>query len=257
MTIGILFSECSFKSNKVIQENSNLIESELTSITGKKIKFVEYPCEVARNYAKQDLEDGQLYFFDIIYFDENRSNKEMSKLLSEFNIQLFETYGIDVEPLDKNCYEKFMNSEIVKKYGNNFLDSIRVIAEIEYVKNNASKVYSFEECDTTSRYLRANTYSDFFDKYKEDFFRRFTYPKDYKFKNEKYYSYTSAEFVLQKDTTVTISHIETTFQNAKNEVYTELFNERVREFINTAKWIPAKSAGIEVASKVPLTLHYK
>ncbi|WP_435522627.1 hypothetical protein [Chryseobacterium indoltheticum] len=47
----------------------------------------------------------------------------------------------------QNCYANVMRREIDKKFGSNFIDSLRNVAEIEYVKKNPDRIFNFEECD--------------------------------------------------------------------------------------------------------------
>jgi hypothetical protein len=50
-----------------------------------------------------------------------------------------------------------MRQEIDKRFGKKFIDSLRTIAEKQYVQNNPNKIYEFEECDTLSRYPNDKT----------------------------------------------------------------------------------------------------
>lgn len=247
---------CSNSINKKSTSSQSTI-TELISYLGKKLEFKDYPCKEAIKQAQKDLINGDLIYFDLEHFDFNRSNKEMAILLKPYEIELFESYTYNMDSEESNCYENYMNKSITKKYGNHFIDSLRSIAEVDYVKNNPDRIYKFEECDTTSRYSRAISFEDFFDIYKNDFFKDFYYPNTYYFNSEKYYSYTSAKFILMKDGTIQITEIETTFQNPKNKIHRKLFDKRVKDFIKDSKWIPAKSAGIVVNSKIQLTFHYE
>ncbi len=255
----MIFLGCSNSiSKKAISKQSTIKNiSELTSYQGKKIEFKEYPCEESIGQAEKDLINGNLYYFDLQHFDFHRSNKEMAIILKFYNIELFESYSYSNESGESNCYEIHMNKSITEKYGSFFIDSLRNIAEVKYVKNNPERIYLFEECDTTSRYLRADSYEDFFYKYKYDFFEDFDYPASYQFNEGKYSSYTSAEFILNKDSSIQIIKIETEFQNSENEIHRNLFDKRVKNFIEKSKWLPAKSAGIVINSIVSLTFHYK
>jgi hypothetical protein len=249
---------CSTQSSKkLVGDKSSQTTYEITSLNGKQLEIIDYPCSIAKTKAREDFQNGIQCYFDPNHFDPYRSNKELAEILKKFGIDVFENFGIGSNQDEYNCYEELMNQNITKKYGSNFIDSLRTIAEIQFVRNNPDKIYSFEECDTISRHPKAKTYKEYFNKYKEDYFQNFEYPLSYNYKQEEYYSYTSAKFILNKDSSVKITFIETTFQNPENEIHTKLFNDRVTDFILKTKWIPAKSAGIVVASIVPITLHYK
>jgi len=217
-------------------------------------------CKLETKNAEKDIEQNKLTYFH--YFGmvvQQRSNEEMNKLLSKYNISIDSaSYYCTVPSELQNCYAHKMRQEIDKRFGKTFIDSLRVIAEKQYVKNNPNKIFDFEECDTLSRYPNDKNYSAFFKNYKNDFFKIAEYPKDFEFNKEKdSYSWISADFILHKDGTVSDIDIVLTFQNKKNYTYSSYFTTKLKEFILNTKWIPAKSMGEIVNSKIPLTIHFK
>lgn len=223
-------------------------------------KYWDSICKVETKNAEKDIKQNKLtYFHSFGMVVQYRSNEELNKLLSKYNIRIDSAlYYCTVPGELQNCYAHKMAQEIDKRFGKNFIDSLRTVAEKQYVKNNPNKIYDFEECDTLSRYPNDISYSDFFKNYKNDFFKIAEYPKDFEFRKEKdSYSWISADFILHKDGTVTDVDIELTFQNKKNYKYSSYFTSKLKEFILKTKWIPAKSVGEIVNSKVPLTIHFK
>ena len=223
-------------------------------------KYWDSICKIETKTAEKDIKNNKLTYFH--YFGmvvQYRSNKEMNKLLSNYNIRIDSAaYYCTVPGELQNCYAQKMEQEIDKRFGKNFIDSLRIIAEKQYVKNNPNKIYSFDECDTIARYPKDKTYRDFFKSYKRDFWKYTEYPNDFEYrKSNDYYSSISAEFTLSKEGIVSDIDIEITFQNKKNYKYTSYFTNKVKEFISITKWIPAKSAEITVSSKVPLTIFFK
>ena len=223
-------------------------------------KYWDSICKIETKKAEKNIKQNKLTYFH--YFGmvvQYRSNVEMNKLLSNHNIRIDSASHYCTVPGElQNCYANKMEQEIDKRFGENFIDSLRTIAEKQYVKNNPNKIYEFEECDTLSRYPNDKNYSDFFETYKNDFFIIAEYPKDFEFRNEKdSYSWISADFILHKDGTVTDIDIELTFQNKKNYKYSSYFTTKLEEFILKTKWVPAKSMGVVVNSKIPLTIHFK
>lgn len=223
-------------------------------------KYWDSICKIETKNAENDIKQNKLTYFH--YFGmvvQYRSNEEMNKLLSNYNIGTgTASYYCTVPGELQNCYAHKMRQEIDKRYGKNFIDSLRIIAEKQYVKNNLNKVYAFEECDTISRYPNDKTYRDFFKSYEKDFWKFTEYPIDFEYrKNKDSYSSISAEFTLSKNGQVSNIDIEITFQNKKNYKYSSYFITKTKEFISKTKWIPAKSSGIVVSSKVPLTMFFK
>lgn len=223
-------------------------------------KYWDSICRIETKNAEIDIKQNKLTYFH--YFGmvvKHRSNEEMNMLLSKYNISIDSAnYYCTVPGELQNCYAHKMEQEIDKRFGKNFIDSLRNVAEKLYVKNNPNKIYDFEECDTISIYPNSKSNSDFFKNYKNDFFKIAEYPKDFEFRNENdSYSWISGDFILHKDGTVTNIDIELSFQNKKNYKYSSYFTNKLKEFILNTKWIPAKSMGETVNSKVPLTIHFK
>ncbi len=226
-----------------------------------KVEVIDTVCINQRKRAKSDIDKGKLtYFYYMGMVKIFRSNREMAELLSKFNIGIDSTHTTCFRPalgFEYYCYENEMRIAIDKKYGNNFIDSLRFQAEKKYVLKNPNKIYKFEDCDTIARYPRATNYKEHFDNYELDYFKNFNYPKGYIYKNEKFYSYTTADFILHKDGSITNIVIETSFQNPNNEKFRKLFDKRMSDFIKKTKWIPARSAGIIVNSIMEISITYK
>jgi hypothetical protein len=69
----------------------------------------------------------------------------------------------------QNCYSKLMKTEIDRRFGNNFIDSLSSIAQVQYENKMREHVYAFEECDTISRSPNDKYFSDFFSTIKRTF----------------------------------------------------------------------------------------
>lgn len=223
-------------------------------------KYWDSTCQAETKRAEFDIKNKKLVYFH--YFGmvkQYRSNEEMNILLRKNNIQIDSTASFCTVPANlQNCYATLMNEEIDKKFGHKFIDSLRNIAEIQYVKKNPDKIYDFDECDQIPRYPGDKTYKDFFKSYERDFWKDVKYPDDFENKKEgDYYSHISADFILSKTGKVSEIKIDLKFQNKKNYKYSSYFINHLKSFINNTKWIPAKSMGINVNSKVPLTLFFK
>ncbi|MCW3162714.1 hypothetical protein [Chryseobacterium oryctis] len=223
-------------------------------------KHLDSTCKAETKRAETDIKKNKLVYFH--YFgmiDSYRSNVEINNLLKKHNIKVDSALHYCTVPIElQNCYARVMRKEIDRKFGNRFIDSLRHIAELQYVNKNLNKIYSFEECDTISRYPEDKTYSDFFKSYEKNFWSSVKYPDDYEYRKDKdYYSYLSADFILHKNGNVSDIKIRLTFQNKKNYKYASYFINELKKFIKNTKWVPAKTMGIIVNSEVPLTLHFK
>ncbi|WP_306623035.1 hypothetical protein [Chryseobacterium ginsenosidimutans] len=228
--------------------------------TKEEKKYWDSTCQSDTKRAESDIKNKKLTYFH--YFGmvkQYRSNEEMNILLEKYNIQIDSTAYLCTVPSElQNCYATLMDKEIGRRFGGKFIDSLRNIAEIQYVKKNPDKLYDFEECDHIPRYPGDKTYEDFFKSYSRDFWKNVRYPDDFDYRKEgDYYSRISADFILSKTGTVSNIIIDLRFQNKKNYKYSSYFITHFKSFINNTKWIPAKSMGIAINSKVPLTLFFK
>ena len=65
------------------------------------------------------------------------SNKELDTLLAKYHIKTDTILHTCLTPFEKqNCYHLRMYEEIQRKHGKNFIDSLRQIAEMKFMKNN-------------------------------------------------------------------------------------------------------------------------
>ncbi|SHL47643.1 hypothetical protein [Chryseobacterium polytrichastri] len=251
-------SESFYQAKSDTISDSTIIEME--KWVKEERKYWDSTCQAETKRAKADIKNKKLVYFH--YFGmvkQYRSNEEMNELLRKYNIQIDSTANFCTVPSElQNCYAALMDKEIDRKFGSKFIDSLRNVAEIKYVRKNPEKIYDFQECDRIPRYSGDKTYDVFFKSYETDFWKNIKYPDDFEYRKDKdYYSYISAEFTLHKNGTVSNISINLTFQNKKNYKYSSYFINEVKKFIINTKWIPAKTMGITVNSMVPLTLHFK
>ncbi|WP_415325514.1 hypothetical protein [Chryseobacterium sp. MMS23-Vi53] len=223
-------------------------------------KYWDSTCQAETKKAEIDIKNKKLVYFH--YFGmvkQYRSNEEMNTLLKKYNITIDSAAYFCTVPSElQNCYAYVMRNEINKRFGRKFIDSLRNVAEIQYVKKNPDRIYPFEECDYISRYPGDKTYDDFFKTSERDFWRNVEYPEGFEFRKDKdFYSHIGAEFILSKTGKVSDTKIDIRFQNKKNYQYSSYFINELKKFIKNTKWIPAKSAGIDVNSQMRITIFFK
>ncbi|MDY3521954.1 hypothetical protein PG614_09965 [Riemerella anatipestifer] len=247
-------------------QNHIQIKTEYEPIAGvsipmeqEEIKYWDSLCTAETKRAKIDINNGKLVYTHLLGMIEMyRSNTEMDSLLAKYSISTAEDAYFCTVPWGKqNCYGKEMENEISKRYGIKFIDSLRQIAENTFVHKHRNDIFKFEDCDMTSRYYGTDDYSEFIDNYKRDFFKEFKYPANFKYKNEQYYSYSNADFILHKDGSISNLEISSTFQNPENEKFRKEIEKQIEKFVRNAKWKPATARGILVNSEMKLTFHYK
>ncbi|WP_374461257.1 hypothetical protein [Chryseobacterium taeanense] len=269
LSVSIIILTFSSIGNKRSEEKSEsfyhkkydtLSETELAKMFDEERKYFDSSCTEETKKAYEDIKRNKLVFFHYFGMVESfKGNAEMNSLLKNYKIEVDSAlYYCTIPSSLQNCYARIMRKEIDRKFGPKFIDSLRQISEIQYVKNNPDKIYRFEECDMVSRYPGDKDYNDFFVNSKRDFWKKTEYPIDYEFRKEQdLYSYISADFILYKN--VKIDDIKTylSFQNKKNYKFASYFINQLKNFIQDTQWIPAKSSGIPVNSEMKITIHFK
>lgn len=184
--------------------------------------------------------------------------EEFKKLLKQNNINTRELLtSCLILPNDQyqNCGEIEMNRLITKKFGKDFIDSLRYIAKQDFVRTHPDEIFSFEQCDQLSRYPNS-TIDQQSEKIHADYFAQYPTPGQYIRKNEEYYSYTSASFIITKDGNIKDLSIESRFQNKKNNIFEKQFNKQLKDFVLHTQWIPGKINNMNVHSYYGVTIHY-
>lgn len=155
----------------------------------------------------------------------------------------------------ENCREIEMNRLILKRFGKKFIDSLRFTAKQMFIKNHPDEIFSYEECDDISRYPNS-TADNQFEKLQTDYLKKFPTPQGYKSKKEKFYSYTSASFIITKNGKIKDLSVKSEFQNKKNNIFEKQFNKQLKDFVLHTQWIPGRINGLNVDSYYDATIHY-
>lgn len=249
------------RSESFFQKRTDTVtDKELAELIKEETKHWDSACTAETTRAESDIKKNKLVYFH--YFgmvDHYRSNEEMNELLKKNNIEIDSALTYCTVPWKlQNCYGKIMDKEIKRRFGEKFTDSLKEVAEIQYVRKNPDLIYPFEECDSASRYPGDQDYNDFFKNSKKDFWKTVEYPSDFEFrKNKDLYSHMSANFILYKTGKISDVKIAITFHNKKNYKYSSYFMKELKEFIQNTKWVPAKKMGIPVNSEMRMTIHFK
>lgn len=266
LLIGFLLISCSKKEDlkREKKNNDSLIicsEEDMYKIQTSKIKVIDTSCINEEKRARDDIKKGKLvysFYYGLGNFEV--SNAEMIKLLSKYNISFDTILGVCSRPqkgFKWNCYKNLMNETINKKFGVKFIDSLRNIADREFIKNNPNFIFGTFDCDTTSRYVTAINYDDFLEKPENDFIKGLSYRKISKTEVQKQKANTEVFFVIFKNGTIGNIKVKSDFNISKNKAYGKYFEKEAIDFVKKAKWKPAKFRGIDVNSQMYLNLHNK
>ena len=158
------------------------------------------------------------------------------------------------------CYKDCMSQLVNEYYGAGFFENLEEKCDSLYVIANIDKVFETEGVDThLIRYKKSlgKDYNAQFSDVKKELSIIMVYTEDFKYKNEEYYSYTSCYFTIRKDGKISDLSLTSTFQNNYNYKFKKYFEEKLKQFVLDAEWIPATSHGIVVNSAWSVTFHYK
>lgn len=156
-----------------------------------------------------------------------------------------------------NCFQWEMNRQAENKYGKAFFEKLKKNATKQFLIHNPERIFEFEECDMESRYTKAKTYKEMMDMMKLDFNKIFVYPEGFELKKTDQYSYSEANFILDKKGNVSNIYINTSLKSKKNYIFTSYLQESLEDFVKKSKWKPATYHSIPVKSKMNVLIFYK
>lgn len=118
-----------------------------------KIKAVDTFCINQTKRAKEDIKNGKLTYFMSEFECEFNG---MKKLLSKHNIKVenYIHHCVIMGGFRRNCYQIEMWSEINKRFGEKYIDSLMKLAEKEFVINNPDSVYIRNGIDIRRKYSK-------------------------------------------------------------------------------------------------------
>lgn len=111
------------KSSAQIQAKKNKKQKGKIAVIDSENKYWDSICKLETKNAEKDIKQNKLTYFH--YFGmvvQYRSNEEMNKLLSKYNISIDSaSYYCTVPGELQNCYAQKMRQEIDKRFGKNFI----------------------------------------------------------------------------------------------------------------------------------------
>lgn len=209
--------------------------------------------------AKKDIENGIIINYMPTYNGLKCNDINLfHQLLLKDNIKTERSTSFCVGNEKKDCYGYYMTQYIEDKFGKDYIYKVARKADSIFVTQNPDKVYDgLDYFDKTPFYPNARSYKSQYDDYKYDFFNKFIYPKNFKYKSGDSHSHTNVFFILNKNGSISDVSIKTKFQDKENEGLEKYFEERILKFVKEVKWIPRKKYNIGVNSEVSLTFFYK
>lgn len=239
---------------QIIAYDLNEYVALIEQYSDAEIVVIDTVCINAEQRAIIDAQQDNYTYHDFLgFWSYQHGTDEIPPLLNEFNIaskEVLVSCNHFSDRFEDHCYEEKMNELIEEKFGNCFLDSIKLEAEKIYVLKHPNKVFKYYDCDNDKRSIQL-------EKLIADYKAAFKYPKEYHFKDGMEFSYTTAKFIIQKNGRISDLFVTTEFANEANNKYKKVFTERLKKFVLNKKWEAATSYGYPVHSEMNVTMFYK
>lgn len=157
-----------------------------------------------------------------------------------------------------SCYNMYMTKITEDQFGKEYIDNLVKESVALYVKKHPKKIFdSDEHTDWTYKgtYL---SYTNDNDLLNQDFFKGFTYPKDYDYTVQKYNSSTVVILNLdEKGNILGKKKFQHNIYNEHNKMYIPYFEKEIDKFIKSTKFAPIKYRGYPVKCEISFFIYYK
>lgn len=207
--------------------------------------------------AKIDISNGKLMYCRYagsmlyIFF---RSAKEFESQLKKYNIGYKNVLLSDrvIPGQTQGCYMNFMNQAIEKKFGLNFIDSLKNVADELFVKRHINGCFSYRDCDVQPKFpgdtsLIRDEGNNLFQRD----FESICYPVDYlrRPNGREYWStiaFVDVHLLVDKHGNANILDYEFRFDNTKNHEFEPFLKKEISRILKKKNW----SSGIIRNQKV-------
>lgn len=210
--------------------------------------------------AVVDIKNNHLVY-PYSQFDYLMSFDQFSKTLKEkYNIYTIEDYRgclVDDSTQYAFAYERLLKAEIANRRGNNFIQNLIIESDSIYYYTNKDSLYDLTNAYAALKYYQSDSYKKFENELVRKAKKNLKHPKGYKFKKEQGFSYTSVDFILKKNGSISNLSVESIFQNTENEKYRNFFEKQVKNFFINKTLIPIEVYGLKINTKQSITIYHK
>jgi hypothetical protein len=223
-------------------ENPKTSESHFHNVSKK-----DTTCLKELADARKDIDNGSLvycHYAGNIAFYELRSEKEMTFLLRQFNIDFQNAVSSDLvyEDQTQHCYCGLMTEKIQEKYGNRFLDSLLNQSDSLYVVNNINDTFYYANCDLRPNYPgdTDNAKDEYSEILQYDLENDINYPPGYlKKSNDDLSAFVDIYFLIDKVGNATITGYWFEFDVKANHKYESYFESIISRVLKKTGWASA------------------
>jgi hypothetical protein len=128
--LSLSFISCS---KSLIQDEDSLSEEMIMMMYEAEDRYLDSLCIAEKERAEKDIRENNLTFVELLSgFEDYEEGSRMRKMLLKYKINFDSTFHLCAVRIDmQNCYGNRMELEITKRFGSNFIDSIRTEAKKE------------------------------------------------------------------------------------------------------------------------------
>ena len=218
-------------------------------------------CNEDKIRAINDSKTRTIYYINLAapYDYDLLQKNELSEILKKYNIEFGGTWmGSDLAGFytSESCYMITMTKIAIEKYGEEFFNEKINEALKIFIKKNPNKVFDYrtEKIDHSAKILGVKD-EEQSKILKNWFWKKYKLPKDYiSKKNEEYYSYILASFIIDQKGKISNIEVEAKIQNPDNQKHKEYFEKSFKEYIENLKWKPSIYNGFKVKNNVFSTI---
>jgi len=272
-----IFSLLSCAKEKASEEDTlKVVELYSEEDFKTKIQIIDTVCLNDSLRAMKDFKNGNAtlvvdrflkskyyFFFDTLFRKDLTYELAKFKIKPDFDV----SYPTCIPLMDNrmfkiNCYQSTLESEILKRYKYDLIDSIKTVIESKFVLRKSNEVFAFLNRDQP-RYddpYGEDPADDYLRKLSMDLESKFKYPKEYHANTtkDKGSSYSTARFILMKDGVIKNLTIETKFHDSLNKKFKSYFEKQISDFIRgQKKWVRPTYAGVTVNNGMEFLFFYK
>lgn len=269
--ISFCFIRCKHEKSKSEHEDIHKFIDTINIVNTD--SYIEYRSAL----LKRNLSYLEIYLIDSIKAISDIKNNHLvypyenyDYLISfnQFKKTLKEKYDINTIEVFRSCmvndsseytetYIKIMTTEINNRFGENFIQKSIIESDSIFYQKNKDLIYDFQNSYAALKYYQSKKYSKYQDSIRTKIENSLIYPKNYNYKNELTYTYTSADFILIKDGSIDNLYVRSHFANKKNEKFRNLFEKQVKNHFVNIKLNPVEVYGLKINTEEHFAIYHK
>ena len=146
------FPKVNSKGNKIYYNVEDYVKNSGFPKRKSNFIIVDTSCVSQKMKALSDIKNGKLIFFT----DSKREIAITKGIFKKLNIETKKSQSSCLRPgrFEPFCYQEEMQEEIIRRFGQQFIDSIIDVSRRTYINAHPNQAYFEEGVDLRAKYLR-------------------------------------------------------------------------------------------------------